>query len=83
MQAWVTEVMGQFGYIGILFTVALENVFAEITATIGSILGAIALYGVDGPFASIGIGIIFLLFYLSRGRVITGSSLPVTREVNL
>ncbi|GGA77072.1 DedA family protein [Ornithinibacillus halotolerans] len=71
MQEWVTGIMEQFGYIGIFFMMALENVFPPIpseivlpfggfmttnseltvvgviiTATSGSVLGAIILYGI-------------------------------------
>lgn len=71
MQTWITDIMEQFGYLGILLMIALENVFppipsevvltfggymtvkSELTivgviiaATIGSLLGAVILYGV-------------------------------------
>ncbi|MBM6618951.1 DedA family protein [Bacillus suaedaesalsae] len=71
MQTWITEFMEQFGYIGILLLIALENIFPPIpsevvltaggfmttttdltipgviiAATLGSVLGAIILYGV-------------------------------------
>jgi membrane protein DedA with SNARE-associated domain len=71
MQEWVTNIMEQFGYLGIFFMMALENVFPPIpseivlpfggfmttnsdltvmgviiTATGGSVLGAIILYGI-------------------------------------
>ena len=71
MQNWVTDIMEQFGYLGILLMMALENLFPPIpsevilpfggflttytnltvlgvivTATTGSVLGAIVLYGV-------------------------------------
>jgi membrane protein DedA with SNARE-associated domain len=71
MQSWIESVMEQFGYLGILFLIALENVFPPIpseviltfggymttrtnltipgvivAATIGSVVGAIILYGV-------------------------------------
>ncbi|RDW18658.1 alkaline phosphatase [Oceanobacillus arenosus] len=71
MQAWVTDIMEQFGYLGIFLMMALENVFPPIpseivlpfggfmttysdltvvgviiAATVGSILGAIILYGI-------------------------------------
>ncbi|MFS0674305.1 DedA family protein [Ornithinibacillus sp. 179-J 7C1 HS] len=71
MQEWITSIMEQFGYLGIFFMMALENVFPPIpseivlpfggfmttnsaltvsgvivTATTGSILGAIILYGI-------------------------------------
>ena len=70
MQHWVAQVMNQYGYVGIAFLVALENIFPPIpseviltfggfmttytsltyigvvgSATIGSLLGAIVLYG--------------------------------------
>ncbi|WP_096271072.1 DedA family protein [Paucisalibacillus globulus] len=71
MYEWVTNIMEQFGYLGIFFMMALENVFPPIpseivlpfsgfmttnseltvtgviiTATSGSVLGAIILYGI-------------------------------------
>jgi membrane protein DedA with SNARE-associated domain len=71
MQSWIESIMEQFGYLGILFLIALENVFPPIpseviltfggymttrtnltilgviiAATIGSIVGAVILYGV-------------------------------------
>lgn len=71
MQTWITDIMEQFGYLGIFLMMALENVFPPIpseiilpfggfmttytdlttigviiTATTGSVLGAIILYGV-------------------------------------
>ena len=71
MYEWVTNIMEQFGYMGIFFMMALENVFPPIpseivlpfsgfmttnsdltvmgvviTATSGSVLGAIVLYGI-------------------------------------
>jgi membrane protein DedA with SNARE-associated domain len=70
-QNWITAIMEQFGYLGILFLIALENVFPPIpseviltfggymttrtnltiigvivAATIGSVVGAIILYGI-------------------------------------
>ncbi|WP_042142887.1 DedA family protein [Paucisalibacillus sp. EB02] len=71
MQEWITTIMEQFGYTGIFFMMAIENVFPPIpseivlpfggfmttnsdltvtgviiTATSGSVLGAIILYGI-------------------------------------
>ncbi len=71
MENWITNMMEQFGYWGILLLIAVENVFPPIpseviltfggfmttytnltvfgvivVATIGSIIGAIILYGV-------------------------------------
>lgn len=71
MESWITDIMEQFGYAGIFFMMALENVFPPIpseivlpfggfltttsdltvtgviiTATSGSVLGAIILYGI-------------------------------------
>lgn len=71
MQAWIIEIMEQFGYIGILLLILVENIFPPIPseviltfggfmttksqmvipvvilmATIGSVLGAIILYGI-------------------------------------
>ncbi|MEF2964296.1 DedA family protein [Paenibacillus sp. M1] len=71
MENWITSIMEQFGYAGILLLIALENVFPPIpseviltfggfmttyssltvtgvviAATVGSILGAIVLYGI-------------------------------------
>lgn len=71
MQDWIIEFMNQFGYLGILLLIALENVFPPIpseviltaggfmttyanisiwgvilSATLGSVIGAIILYGV-------------------------------------
>ncbi|MNW32686.1 Inner membrane protein YqjA [compost metagenome] len=71
MDNWITDTMEQFGYIGILLLIALENVFPPIpseviltfggfmttytsltrtgviiSATLGSILGAVILYGI-------------------------------------
>jgi membrane protein DedA with SNARE-associated domain len=71
MYEWVTNIMEQFGYMGIFFMMALENVFPPIpseivlpfsgfmttnseltvigviiTATCGSVFGAIVLYGI-------------------------------------
>lgn len=71
MQNWITEFMGQFGYISIFLLITLENVFPPIPseviltfggfmttntnltllgvigfATIGSVIGAIILYGI-------------------------------------
>lgn len=70
MQTWITDIMEQFGYIGILLLIALENIFPPIpsevvltaggfmttttsltipgviiAATLGSVLGAVILYG--------------------------------------
>ncbi|RIE08874.1 DedA family protein [Candidatus Cryosericum odellii] len=70
MQHWIVQVMNQYGYAGIAFLVALENIFPPIPseviltfggfmttytsltyigvvlfATVGSVLGAIVLYG--------------------------------------
>lgn len=75
MEAWIIEIMNQFGYIGILLLIMLENIFPPIPseiiltfggfmttyttmkiwsvilfATIGSVLGAIILYGVGRCF---------------------------------
>ncbi|MBD2867978.1 DedA family protein [Paenibacillus arenilitoris] len=69
MESWITEIMEQYGYFGILFLIALENLFPPIpseviltfggfmtintsltpvgvivTATLGSVIGAIILY---------------------------------------
>jgi membrane protein DedA with SNARE-associated domain len=71
MEAWITTIMNEYGYIGIFLLIALENLFppipseiiltfggfmtttSELTilgvavaSTIGSIVGAIVLYGV-------------------------------------
>jgi len=71
MENWITEIMEQYGYLGILLLIALENVFPPIPseviltfggfmttttnltvlgvvifATIGSVIGAIILYGI-------------------------------------
>ncbi|SDS90012.1 membrane protein DedA, SNARE-associated domain [Paenibacillaceae bacterium GAS479] len=71
MEAWITEMMDKFGYAGVFFLIALENLFPPIpseviltfggfmttqtsmtligviiVATFGSVVGAIALYGV-------------------------------------
>ena len=71
MENWITDIMEQFGYIGILLMIALENVFPPIpseviltfggfmttytkltvpgviiAATIGSVVGAVILYGI-------------------------------------
>ncbi|MNO28411.1 Inner membrane protein YqjA [compost metagenome] len=71
MDNWITDTMEQFGYIGILLLIALENVFPPIpseviltfggfmttytsltrtgviiAATLGSVLGAVILYGI-------------------------------------
>lgn len=71
MQDWIIQIMNQFGYVGIMLLIAIENIFPPIPseviltfggfmtthttmniwgvilfATIGSILGAIILYGV-------------------------------------
>lgn len=71
MQAWIIEMMNQFGYIGVAGLIALENLFPPIpseviltfggfmttytslgvwgviaAATVGSVIGAIVLYGV-------------------------------------
>ena len=71
MQDWIIQIINQFGYIGILLLVALENIFPPIpseviltfggfmttctsmniwvvilSATAGSVFGAILLYGV-------------------------------------
>lgn len=69
MENWITEIMNDFGYIGIFLLIALENIFPPIpseviltfggfmttssdlsiigviiTSTLGSVIGAIALY---------------------------------------
>jgi len=71
MQDWIIQIMNNFGYIGILLLIAIENIFPPIpseviltfggfmttytkltiwgvilTATLGSLIGAIILYGV-------------------------------------
>lgn len=71
MQNWITDIMEQFGYVGIFLLIAVENVFPPIpseviltfggfmttytdlsiagvvaAATLGSILGAVILYGI-------------------------------------
>ena len=71
MQSWVTEIMEQFGYLGIFLMMALENIFPPIpseivlpfggflttystltvlgviiAATLGSVIGAMILYGI-------------------------------------
>lgn len=71
MQNWVTEIMEQFGYLGIFLMMTLENVFPPIpseivlpfggflttyskltilgvitAATLGSVIGAMILYGI-------------------------------------
>ncbi|GIO83407.1 alkaline phosphatase [Paenibacillus faecis] len=71
MENWITNIMEQFGYAGILLLIALENVFPPIpseviltfggfmttytsltvvgviiAATVGSVLGAVILYGI-------------------------------------
>ncbi|NMO97358.1 DedA family protein [Paenibacillus lemnae] len=71
MQAWITNIMEQFGYFGIFLMIALENVFPPIpseviltfggfmttytgltitgviiAATLGSVAGAVILYGI-------------------------------------
>lgn len=70
MQDWIIQIINQFGYIGILLLITIENIFPPIpseviltfagfmttytsmniwmvilSATIGSVLGAIVLYG--------------------------------------
>lgn len=77
MQTWIIDMMEQFGYLGILFMMAIENLFPPIpsevilpfggfmttytnlsvlgvimTATTGSVLGAIILYGI-GTFINV------------------------------
>lgn len=71
MQNWITDIMEQFGYVGIFLLIAVENVFPPIpseviltfggfmttytdlsiagvvaAATLGSIMGAVILYGI-------------------------------------
>lgn len=71
MENWIIEVMNSYGYIGILFLIALENIFPPIPSeviltfsgfltttsdvtvlgviifsTLGSVVGAIILYGI-------------------------------------
>ncbi|MVP01632.1 DedA family protein [Paenibacillus lutrae] len=71
MESWITEIMEQFGYFGIFFLIAVENLFPPIpseiiltlggfmttytslsvtgvviAATLGSVIGAVILYGV-------------------------------------
>ncbi|MED3572554.1 DedA family protein [Cytobacillus praedii] len=71
MENWITDIMNEFGYLGILLLIALENVFppipseviltfggfmttnSELTvmgvvafSTIGSVAGAVILYGI-------------------------------------
>jgi membrane protein DedA with SNARE-associated domain len=71
MQDWIIQIVNQFGYVGILLLIAVENIFPPIPseviltfggfmttytsmniwgvilfATVGSVLGAIVLYGV-------------------------------------
>jgi len=71
MQSWIIDIMNQYGYVGIILLIALENIFPPIpseviltfggvmtlhtsltawgviiAATIGSLLGAMVLYGV-------------------------------------
>ncbi len=71
MQNWITDFMGQFGYISVFLLITLENIFPPIPseviltfggfmttntemtipgvigiATLGSVLGAIILYGI-------------------------------------
>lgn len=69
MENWITEIMNEFGYMGVMFLIALENIFPPIpseviltfggfmttttsltifnvvlSATAGSVIGAIVLY---------------------------------------
>ncbi|WP_085991286.1 DedA family protein [Oceanobacillus senegalensis] len=69
METWITDIMNEFGYMGVLFLIALENIFPPIpseviltfggfmttttnlsifgvviSATAGSVVGAIVLY---------------------------------------
>ncbi|MCU9615072.1 DedA family protein [Caldibacillus lycopersici] len=71
MENWITDFMGQFGYLGVFLLICLENVFPPIpseviltfggfmttqtdlsiagviiAATIGSVVGAVILYGI-------------------------------------
>ncbi|MBS4199293.1 DedA family protein [Bacillus sp. FJAT-49732] len=71
METWIIEIMEKFGYIGILFLIAIENIFPPIPseiiltfggfmttktnltvlgivwfATLGSVVGAVVLYGI-------------------------------------
>lgn len=71
MENWIIEIMNSYGYIGILFLIALENIFPPIPSeviltfsgfltttsdvtvlgviifsTLGSVVGAIILYGI-------------------------------------
>lgn len=71
MENWLTEIMNEFGYLGIMFLIALENIFPPIpseviltfggfmthstemtvigviiASTVGSVVGAIVLYGI-------------------------------------
>lgn len=71
MENWITNIMNEFGYIGILLLIALENIFPPIPSeviltfggfmttgsdlsifgvvvfsTIGSVIGAVILYGI-------------------------------------
>jgi len=71
MQSWIIDIMNQYGYVGIILLIALENIFPPIpseviltfggvmtlhtsltawgviiAATLGSLLGAMVLYGV-------------------------------------
>lgn len=71
MQNWILDIMNQYGYLGIMFLIAIENIFPPIpseviltfggfmttytslkvvgviiSATFGSLIGAILLYGV-------------------------------------
>ena len=77
MQTWIIDMMEQFGYLGILLMMAIENLFPPIpsevilpfggfmttytnlsvlgvviTATTGSVIGAIVLYGI-GTFIDV------------------------------
>lgn len=34
MQSWIIEVMNQFGYVGIIFLIAVENIFPPIPSEV-------------------------------------------------
>ncbi|MED4916386.1 DedA family protein [Geobacillus thermodenitrificans] len=82
MQAWITEFMEQFGYIGIFFMIALENIFPPIpsevilpfggfmttytTLTIPGVIAAATAGSVVGAIVLYGIGRLLSVERLER-----------------
>lgn len=79
MENWLTEVMNEYGYIGIMFLIAIENIFppipSEVILTFGGFMTTTSNLSIIGVITSATAGSVIGAFVL----YIIGLQLDVTR----